>query len=506
MGTRGVPAKYGGFETAVEEVGRRLAERGHDVTVYSRRLDDSVGDRYLGMRLVNLPAARHKALDTLSHTAASVAHLVTHRKQDVVVLFNAANSPFLPALRARGVPVATHVDGLEWQRAKWGRVGRHYYRVAESLGVRWSDALIADAQGIEDYYRTEFDVAADHISYGAPILAGLPAGRLPELGLAPGQFHLVVARFEPENHVHLAVEGFTRSRARHPLIVVGSAPYSDKYTQRITAAAEADPRIRLLGPVWDQEQLDQLYAHALTYIHGHSVGGTNPSLLRAMGAGTGVIAYDVVFNREVLGNAGRFFSQSRSLAPLLEDAEADVAHTTALGVLNQQRAEREYRWDDVADRYEALCRRLAAGSSQRGTASGRRRSPTRRESSGVQRLVRLAGRVRQAHASLEGGPHESARREREGGDGGRVSQRYEERPGQSQGEDRVSYPEQEHHPLSAPDGCETRVGDCGRRRDVEDGPAHNGNCIDLRCGSGDDHPQPREAQGREQSEEDACAN
>src|SRR6185503_12367589 len=116
-----------------------------------------------------------------------------------------------------------------------------------------------------------------------------------------GGFHLVVARFEPENHVDLAVEGYRRSGATLPLVVVGSAPYADEYTNRIHAIAEGDPRIRLLGGVWDQDQLDQLYAHALTYIHGHSVGGTNPSLLRAMGAATAVLGYDVVFNREVAG-------------------------------------------------------------------------------------------------------------------------------------------------------------------------------------------------------------
>src|SRR3954454_19154005 len=156
VGTRGVPARYGGFETAVEEVGSRLAERGHRVGVYCRPTADEGGRpaEYRGMELVHKGALRRRSLETLSHTGLSVAHLLRHRT-DAALVFNAANSPYLPALRAARIPVATHVDGLEWQRAKWGRAGHSYYRTAESLAVRWSDALIADAEGIADYYRRE---------------------------------------------------------------------------------------------------------------------------------------------------------------------------------------------------------------------------------------------------------------------------------------------------------------------------------------------------------------
>jgi glycosyltransferase involved in cell wall biosynthesis len=231
------------------------------------------------MRLVHLPSVRKRALETLSHTALSTAHAVLKHSHDVGIVFNAANAPLLPVLRVARLPVATHVDGLEWRRAKWGAAGKHYYRMAEALAVRWSDALIADAKGIADYYAAEFSARTELISYGAPIQRDVAHDRLAELGLRPGGFHLVVARFEPENNVLLAVEGYLRSTAREPLVVVGSAPYSAAYTRQIRELAATSPRVQLLGGVWDQEKLDQLYAHALTYVHGHSVGGTNPSLL-----------------------------------------------------------------------------------------------------------------------------------------------------------------------------------------------------------------------------------
>jgi glycosyltransferase involved in cell wall biosynthesis len=375
IGTRGVPARYGGFETCIEEVGRRLAARGHQVRVYCRG-ENSSGASYLGMDLVHRPAFKRKSLETLSHTALSTAHVAVH-PVDVALVFNAANAPFLPVLRARRIPVATHVDGLEWKRAKWGANGRRYYRSAESLAVRWSDALIADAQGIADYYTDEFGAPTDLISYGAPILNDLGDAKLAEVGLTRHEYHLVVARFEPENHVTEVVEGFVASNARYPLIVVGSAPYADEYTARVKEAA--DDRVRLLGGIWDQDLLDQLWANSLTYLHGHSVGGTNPALLRAIGAGASTIAYDVSFNREVLGDSGEFFTDPASVAAQVEAAERDPAGTLTRGKASQVRAS-AYDWDDVADRYEALCERLASGKQR-----GERRPSGRRQRSAADR-------------------------------------------------------------------------------------------------------------------------
>ncbi len=288
-------------------------------------------------------------------------------------MFNAANAPFLPLLRLRRLPVAVHVDGLEWKRSKWRGAGRRYYRFVESLSVRWADALIADASGIADYYTSEFGADTELLTYGAPVQDAPGAERVTVLDLEPKRYHLVVARFEPENHVLEIVEGYAASRSTLPLIVVGSAPYSDDYTNTVADIAEQDPRIRLLGGVWDQDQLDELYANALTYLHGHSVGGTNPSLLRAMGAGTAVVAYDVDFNWEVLGGLGSFFADSDDVARLLEAAEANVEKPLAEGNELRERARTHYRWDDVASGYESLLNRLRRGVSRRGLSSGRRR-------------------------------------------------------------------------------------------------------------------------------------
>ncbi|ALX66289.1 DUF1972 domain-containing protein [Microbacterium sp. XT11] len=372
VGTRGVPAAYGGFETAVEEVGRRLVERGHDVVVYTRG-SASREKQYLGMRVVHLPAVPVKQVETLSHTGLSTLHLMTRRRPDAAFVFNAANSPFLPFFRLRRVPTALHMDGLEWRRSKWGPRGKAYYRWAEQFGVRTGDALIADAPGIADYYAHQFQVPTELIRYGAPILESVADARLDELSLAPGGYHLIVARFEPENHVLEIVEGYRRSSATLPLVVVGSAPYSSEYTQRIQRAAQGDDRIRLVGGVYDQELLDALYFHALTYDHGHSVGGTNPSLLRAMGAGTAVLAFDVPFNREVTADDGWFFTTPADAATAFEAAERDPEATREAGTRARERARDAFRWEDVTDAYEDLARRLATGHSVHRVARKARR-------------------------------------------------------------------------------------------------------------------------------------
>ena len=356
IGTRGVPARYGGFETAVEEIGTRLAERGHTIVVYCRNSGQNTKE-YQGMHLVNLPALRRRSLETLSHTALSVAHAAI-RRPDMAFVFNAANAPFLPVLRARRIPVAVHVDGVEWQRAKWQGAGRRYYRWAERACARSGLDLIADSRGIRDHLLRAYNVESHFIPYGAPILS-VGSSRLGELGLETRRFHLVVARFEPENHVLEIVRGYVASSAVHPLIVVGGAAYGADYSELVRKAAEDDPRVRFLGGLFDQDLLDQLYGNAASYLHGHSVGGTNPSLLRALGAGATSIAFDVSFNREVAGDDGEYFTTPEELGPLLHLSESDQEAWQERGMRLRDRMLRLYRWDQVADGYEQLARDVA---------------------------------------------------------------------------------------------------------------------------------------------------
>jgi glycosyltransferase involved in cell wall biosynthesis len=360
MGTRGVPALYGGFETAVEEIGKRLVQRGYEVTVYCRNPGQRMTS-YEGMRLVNAPAVRHRLAETLSHTAASTAHAIAKDHPDVVLLLNAGNAPMLKPLALAGIPTAIHLDGLESKREKWRGAGAKYPRWAKRASVRWGLEVIADAQGIADHVQREYGRSCVVIPYGAEVIDP-GSDRLADLVLEPRGYHLVVARFEPENHVLEVVHGYRASGETRPLVVVGSAPYSQWYVDRVREAARGDARIRFTGGIYDQPLLDQLYANAVTYVHGHSVGGTNPSLLRAMGAGAPVLAYDVEFNREVTAGNAFLWSDAGELTAILDSIgrrEQDERLIELRG-LSQQRVREAYQWDDVTDQYEALIRRLAA--------------------------------------------------------------------------------------------------------------------------------------------------
>ncbi len=363
LGTRGVPAKYGGFETAVEEIGKRLVQRGYEVTVYCRNPGQKMHD-YLGMHLVNLPALRHRFTETLSHTALSASHAVIKDRPDVVLLLNAGNAPMLKPLKMAGIPTAIHLDGLESKREKWRGAGARYYRWAEDASVRWGQEVIADAQAIADHVQQKYGRECAVIAYGAPVI-NPAADRLAELDLKAGRYHLVVARIEPENHVLEAVQAFVSSAEERRLVVVGSAPYSQGYVDTVRHSAQGDARVTLAGGIYDQELLDQLYGHACTYIHGHSVGGTNPSLLRAMGAGAAVLAFDVEFNREVTDDQALFWSNAPELTAIVDRIAAGQEEQTLseLRVKSQHRIADEYQWETIVDKYEALIARLAASSS-----------------------------------------------------------------------------------------------------------------------------------------------
>ena len=354
VGTRGVSARSGGVESCVEELGARLADRGHRVVVYCVRSNRSAAPAratYRGMTLVQQGGTGSAFR---SHTGRSVAHLALHRA-DVAIVFRPINAPWLPLLRALRIPFATEVDGLEWQRARWGYFGRLYCRATERFSASWSPALVADSIAMQQYYLQKYDAPSDVIPFTATQITTVATDRIAGIGLERCGYHLVDADFRLENNLHLIVDGYSRSSAKQELVVVGPVDPADPYTRAVHALA--GDRVRFLDDVRDPELLDQLYANASSYLHGHSVGGTSPSLLRAIAAGRPVTAFDVRFNREVLGKAGRYFTSAEDVCRLVEETEDDDSVARERGERLAERAA-QYDWDDVADRYEALCRRI----------------------------------------------------------------------------------------------------------------------------------------------------
>ena len=353
LGTRGVPARYGGFETFAEELGRRLAERGHSVTVYGRRgLIDPHLTEHLGMEVVVLPALRSKHLETVSHTFISALHAVG-RSYDAILMCNAANAPFVRILQVAGVPVALNVDGLERKRRKWGPAGRSYYRLCERLAALTPDALVTDAEVIRRYYQRSYHADSRMIAYGGDLEPPSGDSMLSELGLKAGEYLLYVSRFEPENNPDRVAEAFARLPGERRLVMVGGAPYAPALVRRVREIA--DRRVLLPGPIYGDAYRQLLFGCRL-YIHATEVGGTHPALVEAMGAGRPVLYYDTPENREVVSDAGlRFrFAGDEALEKILGRVVEDQELLAELGCRSRARVDERYRWADVADAYERV--------------------------------------------------------------------------------------------------------------------------------------------------------
>ncbi len=357
LGTRGIPANYGGFETFAEECSAGLAARGHDVTVYCRRhyVASSLGN-CRGARLVVLPTLEWKYTDTIVHTFLSMIHALS-RRYDVILICNAANSIYAWIPRVLGIPVVVNVDGIERRRRKWNWLGRTYYLLCEHLSIWLPNVIVTDALVIERYYRDRYGAASLFIPYGA--LTEKPAGLdiLDSLGLAPGEYFLYVSRFEPENNAHLVVKAFEMVHTSKRLAMVGDAPYSQSYIRKVKATR--DERILFPGAVYGAGYR-QLQAGAFCYVHATEVGGSHPALIEAMGQGNLIIANQTPENAEVLGASGILYRKNdvEDLARHMQEVADRPEAFASLKEAAAERARSIYSWEKVVSQYEALFARL----------------------------------------------------------------------------------------------------------------------------------------------------
>jgi glycosyltransferase involved in cell wall biosynthesis len=348
LGTRGIPARYGGFETFAEELATRLVQRGHNVTVYCRERHPETS--YRGVHLVYLATWRHKYFDTIVHTFFSTLHLIFHRV-DVALYCNGANAIFTLAPRFIGIPTLLNVDGLERKRKKWNRLAKGWYAVSEWLATFCPTVVVTDAKQIEKYYLERYGKQTRFIPYGAETGKVASAEILDQLGLERGGYFLYVSRMEPENNALLVREAFEQVSTDAKLALIGDAPYAQEYIERVRATK--DRRIVMPGAIYGAGY-HQLLSHCLAYIQATEVGGTHPALIEAMGRGALVLYLNTPENTEVAGGAGLAFEKT--------DLQQKIERV--LGMTGEERAEwghramasvaERYGWESVTDQYEAL--------------------------------------------------------------------------------------------------------------------------------------------------------
>jgi glycosyltransferase involved in cell wall biosynthesis len=349
LGTRGIPANYGGFETFAEELSTRLAARGHEVTVYCReRYQAPV---YRGVHLRTLPTIRHKYLDTLAHTFISTLHLLLHRTE-VALYCNAANAIFTILPRIAGIPIALNVDGIERRRKKWNGFARAWYRMSEYLSTILPNVVITDAQAIRRYYEETYRKESVFIAYGADTARAETKGVLDTLGLEPGRYFLYVSRMEPENRALEVRLAFEQVPASLKLALIGDAPYAHEYIRQVRDTQ--DPRVVIPGAIYGVGYRE-LGSWCFAYIHATEVGGTHPALIEAMGRGALVLYLDNIENREVCGDAGLPYTDQVGLTARMREViamsepERELYRNRAV-----QRVRQRYDWDVVTTQYENL--------------------------------------------------------------------------------------------------------------------------------------------------------
>lgn len=365
LGLYGMPLPrlhFTGFETGFGEIAPRLVEAGHEVTIYCRRSHYPPEMRVpseRGVRMVYVPSPGGKNFSGLVATLFAVLHAVTRGDYDVFFFVNVGMGHHAALCRALGKKVVMNVNGLDWKRAKWGPLARAYFLSAAYAAMRFCNRLVTDAEAMRKYYLDEFGKETTMIAYGAYVESSERSELVRQFGVEPGDYYLIASRLIPENHADLIIEGFLESGSRKKLVIAGGANYDSPFHRRLNELATQ--QVIFTGHIHDQSVIKELHCNCFAYVHGHSVGGTNPSLLKAMGYGNLVLALDTVFNREVLADTGLFFPKDpAALAALMQKVEGDATLVADLRQRGPSRIRSEYSWEKVARQYEELFQEVAA--------------------------------------------------------------------------------------------------------------------------------------------------
>lgn len=356
LGTRGVPASYSGFETCVEQLGKRLVERGHEVVVYCRKHHLTyLGDSYLGMRLIKLPTITNKYLDTIVHSLLSSLHALPKR-YDVALYFIAGNSPVSWIPRIVGTKTLLNVDGLDWKREKWPWAAKKYIQFAEYLATILPNSFLTDSYAVQNYYENTYNRQPSYIPYGSEVEVVPPGQILAKYGLEARKYVLFVGRLVPENCAHHLVSAFKKLETDFKCVIVGDAPYANDYQAELKALASGDQRILFTGYVFGNGY-HELGSNAYIFVETSGVGGTHPALLEAMAFGNCVVTHNTLENLETIGDSGLTYNGefgSNGLAEVLERLLKNHDEVEKYRQKASQRAKNVYSWEMVTDKYEIL--------------------------------------------------------------------------------------------------------------------------------------------------------
>ena len=358
LGTRGIPNNYGGFEQFAEYLSVFLVKRDHEVTVYNPHYHYYSGNYYNGVEIKKkyspeklIGASANYIYDFLCLKDA------LKNKFDIIIECGAASASLSYYLcKINNSKILTNPDGLEWKRKKWSLIGKRIVKLSEKLAIKKSPYVIADHPEIQKYISNDYSKESNYIPYGAEIPENYDEKILKKLGIHQNEYSLIIARLTPENNIKTIIEGYLASKIQYPLIIVGLTKTT--YAKYLKNKFKKYSHIKFIGSIYDILALNSLRHYSKIYFHGHSVGGTNPSLLEAMACGSFIIAHDNLFNKKVLKTGGLYFKNENELINLLKDINNIYKCKSKFIQENRENITANYNWDSVIDRYENLFNKL----------------------------------------------------------------------------------------------------------------------------------------------------
>jgi len=372
VSTRGIPNNYGGFEQFAEYISVGLVKKGHEVTVYSPHYHPYQDNYYKGVRIKHIYSPEKWMGGSVGSFFYDYACLKDAlKKEDYDIIYEAGYTSIIPAYIRFDVknlkkPIfTTNMDGLEYKRTKFNKIVQKFLFWEERMAVKHSHYLIADNLGIQDYYKVKYGKESKYLAYGANIYNDYSKHYLAEYGLTENNYFLLIARLEPENNIQMAIDGFLSSEQafKRPLIIIGKT--NTAYAKKLMKLYEKRENVRFIGGIYDFEKINSIRHYSYSYFHGHSVGGTNPSLLEAMASGCFILSHDNVFNKSVLGTNSFYYSNSDDVASLLVSIEEKVEIKKQLFVSENLKKIREsYSWEHLIDEHESYFMQLLADSKQ----------------------------------------------------------------------------------------------------------------------------------------------
>jgi len=351
IGTRGIPNHYGGFEQFADILSQGLVRKGHEITVYSSANHPYKESLFNGVKLIHKFDPENK-IGTAGQFIYDLGCMLDARKQDFDIIYMlgyTSSSIWQRLIYKKGTLVITNMDGLEWKRSKYSIKVQQFLKYAEKLAVKHSDLLVADSIGIQSYLKNKYDVSSTYIAYGSFVFENADENKLSQYEVTAYNYDMLIARFEPENNIEMILEAFSKSNTKRQLMLVGNYKHTE-FGRNMFAKYSSDKRIRFMGAIYDQTALNNLRYFSNIYFHGHSVGGTNPSLLEAMGSSALICIHDNEFNKAIVGEDGFTFSNTETLINIINN-ETKSGHPDFIAS-NLNKIATIYSWENITNEYE----------------------------------------------------------------------------------------------------------------------------------------------------------